>query len=138
MRKTNGRSFVLIMVLIAFAALVLRLAIDRIIKIDIAQNESNASVTLRFISAALQNYAKDHNGVFPSDLSLLVKNNPHYLDNEDITRFPVKGYNYVCTMLEPAGYSCSATPVKCSLTGKKSFTISTGGSIVSEECSKKE
>ena len=138
MRKTNGRSFVLIMVVIALAALVLRLAIERIIKVDIAQNESNASVTLKFISAALQNYARDHNGSFPSDLSLLVKNNPPYLDNDEITRFPVKGYNYFCTMLEPTGYSCSAAPVKCNLTGKRSFTISTGGLIVSEECNKKE
>ncbi len=138
MQNIKARSFVLIMVIIAATALILRFAIGCIIKMNIAQNESNASVTLKFISAALQNYARDHNGNFPSDLALLANNTPPYLDDDDVAKSPVKGYNYVCARLEPSGYSCSATPLKCGLTGTASYTISTGGLIVSEECNKKE
>jgi len=65
MRNIRGKSFITIMIVIAISALLLRIAIDRLIKINIAQNESNAQGTLKLISAALENYAKDHSGAIP-------------------------------------------------------------------------
>ena len=138
MRDTKARSFVTIMIIIAVSALLLRFAIEKIIMINIAQNESNASSTLKSISTALENYARDNHGIFPSDLSVLTKTTPAYLDKDYIASSSIKGYNYSCLRLESSGYSCLAIPVKCNLTGKVVYTITTGSLLVSEECSKKE
>lgn len=139
MKKDNrARSFVTIMLVIAVFALVLRVSIERIIKINIVQNESYASATLKLISTALENYAKEHLGVFPASLSVLSKDNPPYLDKDYISESAIKGYTYSCVRLEASGYSCSANPLKCNLTGKMIYNVATGGLLTSEECSKKE
>ena len=134
----SAKSFVLIMIVIALTALLLRIAIDRIIKINIAQNESNAQGTLKLISAALENYAKDHSGVYPASFSDLTKTKPAYLDKDYITPSTSKGYNYTCLRIEPSGYSCFASPTRCKLTGKMAYTITTGSLLVSEGCERKE
>lgn len=134
MRNNNGLSFVTLMIVIAVFGLLLRIGIEKIIKVNIVQNESNAQSALKLISTALDNYAKDHLGAFPSKLSLLTQTNPPYLDQEPVA----KGYNYSCQRLDASGYSCSAAPIKCNITGKIVYTVSTGGLLVSEECNKKE
>lgn len=138
MENKKARSFVTIMIIIAVSSLLLRFGIERIITINIAQNESNASGSLKLISTALENYARDNHGVFPSDLSVLTKTTPAYLDKDYIASSTIKGYNYSCLRLNSSGYNCSANPVKCNLTGKVVYTITTGSLLVSEECSKKE
>jgi type II secretory pathway pseudopilin PulG len=138
MDNIEGRSFVAIMIVIAVSALFLRIAIEQIIRINIIQNESNAQATLKLISAALENYAKDHLGAFPENFSLLIQTNPPYLEKNYISESPIKGYSYSCSRLEASSYGCSAVPVKCDLSGKKTYTVSTGGVFVLEECSKKE
>jgi hypothetical protein len=40
--------------------------------------------------------------------------------------------------LEASGYTCSASPSRCNLSGKKTFTITTGQVLSAEECGKKE
>lgn len=136
-KNKKARSFVTIMIAIAVSAFLLRFAIDKLIQNNMFQNESNASATLKLISAALENYAKDKRGVFPAELSALTKTSPRYLER-DYSQFPSKGYNFSCARLEPSGYSCLAVPVKCGLTGKIIHNVSTGGVLISEECSKKE
>lgn len=138
MKKTQGRSFVTIMMVIAVAALLLRTTVEQIIRINIEQNESDALSTLKIISTALENYAKDHRGAYPSDLGALTRTSPPYLELDYIAESPVKGYTYSCSRLEPSSYSCSATPLKCRLTGQIAYSISTGGSLASEACVKKE
>lgn len=139
MKNTQGLSFVTVMVIIAVSAIFLRFGIEQIIKFNIEQNESVALATLKIISAALENYAKDNHGVFPTDISVLIKTSPQYLDRDYILESPIKGYYYSCSRLEPSTYSCSAVPAECKLTGKKIYSIATGGSLASEEeCSKKE
>jgi hypothetical protein len=130
-----GRSFVMIMVAIAVTALLLRVVIIRIVSINIAQNESAASLTLKLISTALENYAKDNNGQYPASFSVLVKSSPSYLDIDYLERSPVKGYYYSCQRLEASGYSCYANPAKCRLSGNAVYNISTAGLMVSEDCS---
>lgn len=137
MRKNKARSFVGIMIAIALSALIMRFIIVRIIKISIAQNQVNASSTLKLISVALENYAKDNQGAYPKDLSLLVQNNPPYLERDYIKQFPLRGYNYICSRLEPSGYSCSANPAICKITGQVIYTVTTGGVMVSEKCDQK-
>lgn len=136
-KDTRARSFVAIMITIALSALVLRFATERIIKFSIAQNESYASETLKLLSAALDNYAKDHLGTYPASISVLTQSQPSYLGKDYLAQSPIKGYDYDCLRLEASGYSCSAQPVKCGLTGNRIYTMSTGAVLVSEECGKK-
>jgi competence protein ComGC len=138
-RKNNsGLSFVAIMIIIAIVSLLLRFAIEKIIKINIPKNESSAQGTLKLISAALENYAKNNNGAYPLKLSALVQANPAYLDKDYTVISAVKGYDYSCSKLDSMGYNCAASPVKCKITGRKNYTISTGGLLVAQECSKAE
>lgn len=134
----KGRSFVTIMVIIAVCALSLRIVIDRLIKLNIAQNESNAQGTLKLIGAALENYARDNGGIYPANLSVLTKTRPPYLDKDYIIQSPLKGYIYSCLRIEPSGYSCYASPTRCQLTGNTIYNITTGSLLITEECSKKE
>ncbi len=138
MKDNRAKSFVMIMIIIAISALFLRIVIDSLIKINITQNESQASMTLKYISAALENYAKDNHDIYTSNFSVLTQPRPPYLDKDYITQSPLKGYNYSCPRLEPSGYSCYASPVRCKLTGRMVYTITTGGLLISEECDKKE
>lgn len=133
-----GRSFVAIIIIITLSVFLLRIAIEQIIKINISQNESLALTTLKSISTALENYAKDNQNSFPTGLSILTQSMPAYLDRDYIADSPIKGYNYSCLRLDSLGYSCSAMPVKCNLSGKITYNIITGGSLVSEECGKRE
>jgi hypothetical protein len=134
----KAKSFVAIMVILALSALVLRIAVEEIIKISIARNQSNASMTLKLISAALENYAKDKSGVYPVSIAALTQVKPSYLDRDYLAYSPIKGYEFSCSRIDATGYSCSASPIKCNLTGKKLYTIASGGIFVSEDCSKKE
>jgi type II secretory pathway pseudopilin PulG len=138
MANIKAKSFVLIMVVIAIVALVLRFGIQEIIEASFEQNELAAQATLKLISASLENYAKDHAQAFPTDFSLLAKTSPPYLDKDYVKISPLKGYVYTCPRLDAAGYRCLATPSRCGLTGKKAFTVSTGNLFISEDCAKKE
>ena len=138
MRGNKARSFVAIMIAVAIVSLVLRILIDKIIKINIAQNESRASLTLKLISTALENYAKDNQGLYPNSLAALRNAKPAYLDKDYILSPTFKGYVYTCSRLQESGYSCAAQPIKCNLTGNTVFSISTSGLLVQEGCIKKE
>ena len=138
MRNKKAQSLISVIVTIAIFVLILRIVVEQIIKINISQNELNAQATLKLISTALENYAKDNQGVFPPQLAVLSQTKPPYLDKNYTIQAPMKGYNYYCSRLEPAGYSCSAVALKCSITGKKNYTITTGGSLGYEDCARKD
>jgi len=134
----SGRSFVTIMIVIAVSALLVKTTVEQIIRFSISQNEADALATLKLVSAALENYAKDHLGAYPSSLQPLTETSPAYLDRDYVKESPVKGYIYTCARMESGSYSCSAVPEKCKLTGEKIYTVSTGGALLSEECVKKD
>lgn len=138
MKNIKARSFVSITVTIAFLALFLRIAFENIVKMNIAQNESNAVSTLKLISTGLENYSKNNVGVFPASLSVLIQTTPPYIDKDYVTKSPIKGYAFNFIRLDPYGYSLRAAPVRCNFTGQKVFTITTGGVLMNEECGKKE
>lgn len=138
MKNCQARSFVTVMIVIAVSALLLRFTIESLIKINITQNESTASITLKLISAALENYASDNHSVYPASISVLTKTTPPYLDEDYLEHSPLKGYNYGCLRLDASGYSCYASPLKCRLSGKKVYTVTTGGLLISEECNRRE
>ncbi|MBU1928410.1 MAG: hypothetical protein KJ926_00215 [Candidatus Omnitrophica bacterium] len=136
MKNKKGRSFVIIMIIIAVVALLLRLTITQIIKLSIVHNESSAQSTLKSISTALENYAKDNKNAYPDQFSYLFATYPSYLDKGYTDKPSYKGYVYSCPRLDPLGYTCSATPSNCKITGIQSFTITTGGALVKETCVK--
>ena len=138
MKNCRAKSFVTIMIFIAIFAFLLRFAVSQIIKISIPQNESSAQATLKLISTALENYAKDNQGAYPKSMTVLTQTKPPYLDKDYILRSSLKGYSYSCSRMEPSGYSCTATPLKCMLSGTKIYAINTGGLFMVDECSKKE
>ncbi len=137
MLNNKARSFVTIMLVISACALLIKAGLSQVIKASIAQNESNAQATLKLISTALENY-ENLNGNYPADLSVLLRTDPPYLDRNYIEESPIRGYNYSCERLEAASYSCSASPYMCEWTGKRSFTVTTGGPLTAEDCSKKD
>jgi len=136
--NNKARSFVIIMLVIAIVALLLRVAIEQVIKGSSAQNESNATSTLKLVATALENYAKDHAGNFPSSVSALTQTSPAYIDKDYVTQSPAKGYIFSCPRLDASGYSCYASPTHCGLSGSKIYHVTTGGLSVSEDCSVKK
>lgn len=134
MKNKRAKSFVVIMIVIALSALALRVLIGEVINVTSSQNESDAQATLKLISTAFENYAKENQGVYPAKLSVLIQGKPAYLDKDYIKQSPIKGYNYSCSRLEGAGYSCQAAPTRCKLTGKAEFSVSTGSLMISEDC----
>lgn len=135
---TRGKNFVTLMLFIAVFAFLLRVGIEQIMRMTIAQNESNASATLRLIAIALENYAKDNKGIYPSSLTALTQTKPAYLDNDYTVHSPFKGYVYSCPRLEQSGYNCYAAPSKCKITGKTIFSVTSGSPIIQEPCDQKE
>jgi hypothetical protein len=142
MKKTilnnRAKSFVVIMITIAIVALFLRFAIEKIIDISIEQNESQATQVLKLISAALENYADNNSHIYPKDLSELTKTNPPYLDEEYTAEGIINGYRFGCPRMQASGYSCSAMPLRCNVSGRNVYNVTTGGILVSEKCERKE
>lgn len=136
--NASGRGFIGIMIAVACLVLILRLGIEQIIKVNIAQNESSAQANLKAISLALENYSRDHLGVYPPSLEILTQSQPAYLDRELLPQEELKGYSYECLTLEPSGYTCIATPDKCRFSGRTIYKITTGGALTSDDCTKKE
>jgi competence protein ComGC len=136
--NNKARSFVTIMLVIAITALLLRIAVEQVIRVSSVQNESNATSTLKLVATALENYSKDHGGNFPANVLDLTKTNPAYIDKDYVTQSPVKGYIFSCPRMDASGYSCYASPTHCGLTGSKIYNVTTGGLSVSEDCSVKK
>jgi len=132
----TGRSFVVIMLSIALGALLLRVVVEQVIKITIEQNESYAQATVKLISTALENFAKDNKGLFPENITTLTQS--QYLDKDYPSFSSIRGYVFNCSRLDQLGYSCSAVPVLCNLTGRTNYLISTGGLFIYEKCGKKD
>ncbi|MCK9595391.1 MAG: hypothetical protein PHH68_08325 [Candidatus Omnitrophica bacterium] len=138
MSDKKGRSFVTIMIIVALTALVLRFATERLINFNISQNEAYAQETLKLVSTAMENFANDHKGGFPKSLEALVEADPPYIDKVYVKLSYARGYNYSFIRFDPGGYTYSAIPWRCNLTGRNTYIITTGGTISLEECNKRE
>ena len=133
----KGRSFVSIMIIVAFSALLLRLVISNIIIYNIEQNQFLAQGNLKLFSTALENYASGNHGAYPANIKQLTEGKPVYLERDYLAVSAIRGYEYDCRRLDISGYNCSASPVNCKLTGRVAYTVSTGGLIIAESCDKK-
>ena len=133
----RAKSFVTIMIVVALCALLLRLGLHRVIIYRIQQNQLLAQINLKLLSKAMENYAKDNKNVYPVSIDLLTKSDPVYLQKDYLAAASLGGYEYDCQRLDAGGYSCTATPLNCKLTGKMVYAVSTGGLIMAENCDKK-
>jgi len=138
MKEKKARNLIPLVIIIALLALFLRIFLSRLIKENIAQNDSFALDTLKVMATALENYADDHLGNFPEDFSNLTNASPPYIEEDYLKKSPLKGYIYSCPRLDSSGYQCMATPVKCNYTGKMVYTVTTAGVVNAEECAKRE
>jgi hypothetical protein len=134
----KGKNFVVIMVVIALVAILLRAGIVKIIDLACIQNEALAQTTIKTIATALDNYAQNNQGVYPKSVAFLSQAKPIYLDKDYVALSPIRGYTYSCGRLDAAGYSCYAFPTRCRLTGRMAFTVTTGNLLISEDCRTKE
>ena len=130
----KARSFVSIMIVVAFSALLLRIFIHKVIIYNIEQNQSLAQSNLKLFSTALENFALANQGAYPTNIKQLTEGKPVYLERDYLAVSYIKGYEYDCKRLDALGYNCSASPVNCRLTGKSVYTVSTGGLIIAENC----
>lgn len=125
-RDVRGFTLVEIIVAVSVIIILASIAIPNLLRTRLTANESAAQVTLKTISTACENYAAANGGSYPAAMSDLTGAVPPYL-NEDYTAAPQKGYEFACSILTAAGYSCKAVPAACNRTGSKAFTIATGG-----------
>ncbi len=123
-----------IMMVVAISALLLRLGLHRIIIYRIEQNQLAAQINLKLLSTAIENYAKDNKNIYPLSVELLTKSDPVYLEKDYLALTSLRGYEYDCQRLDAGGYSCTASPLDCKLSGKMVYIISTGGLMMTESC----
>ncbi len=138
MKNNRAESLVAITVSVALISLLLIFIIEQATKLNITQNESAAQASLKLVSAALENYSKDHQGTFPLTILALTQGTPAYLDHDYLNDSSFKGYRYDCLRLEASGYQCQAKPLHCRLSGKNIFSVTTGGVLGAVSCQIKE
>lgn len=136
MFNLKARSFVTVMIVVAFSALLLRWVAQRIIIYNIEQNQFLAQSNLKLFSTALENFAQDSKGAYPSNIKQLTEGKPVYLERDYLAVPAIRGYEYDCQRLDTSGYNCSASPLNCHLTGGVVYMVSTGGLIITESCDK--
>jgi Tfp pilus assembly protein PilE len=88
-------------------------------------NDMSAQVKLRQMSTAIETYAGDHTGNYPTNMDVLHTIEPPYID-ENYCAIEERGFMYSCSLWS-AGYLFEAHPVEVGVTGTTTFMISTGG-----------
>lgn len=117
---------VIIMATIPMWFLVAAIAIPNFLRARLSVNESVAGTTIKTISAAIDTYAKAHNGQYPSSESALQLAEPY--NNKTIN-----GYTYSLS-LSSGGYEATAKPAECGSTGVKIFKAKPGAAVSVENC----
>lgn len=119
--------------IIFFLVILAAIAIPKAVDMRLSANENAVEEIVKTISGAIEEYASEHEGVYPQNESDLVNADPAYLFQAYDKRF-VNGYNF-SVKLEAGGYTISALPEDCDVTGRKIFTMTKGGALSVNDCS---
>lgn len=119
-------------IIIPILAIGLAILIPGFVRGHLRANESSAQVALKNISAAYESFYASE-GAYPASLEDLLNVDMPYID-EDYTSGSYRGYSISCRTIGSEGYTCSAIPVNCGISGRKVFVIDDTGTLYDEEC----
>ena len=134
----SARGFLPAVITIAIIVIILKIGIAQFIRVTMVQNEARAQESLRLLSVAFENYARDHLGTYAQQISNLTASEPAYLGSDFLARPSQDGYVFSCERMEALGYRCTAEPVTCGVTGWFSYEVNTGGAFQSRRCRRAE
>ena len=129
----KGFTLVEIMIVVAIIALLAAIAIPNLLRARLNANDARAKASLHGLVTAIESYAAQE-GTYPSSESELTNINPAYL-NVPICNQTSNGYIFNCSNLSDFGYSVSAQPTSCNVSGSKNWTVTTGNVWSESNCS---
>lgn len=119
-----------------FIFLLAAIAIPNLLRARLNAGEAAAQQNLRTISVAIETYRSANSGNYPLNEQSLTESTPPYLPAayNNATR-----YGYIFSEAFRAdGYKVIASPVECGVTGRKIFSLETGGILSFQECRERE
>jgi len=119
-------------IMVFFIALLAAIAIPNLLRARLNANEAAVQATLKNMSTALEAYAAEHNGQFPSSESEFFNSS----SAQGFKKEAVSGYA-LSFVLQPDEYKIIAVPKDCNISGVKEFTVEKGGVFSVSECKAK-
>jgi Tfp pilus assembly protein PilE len=119
-------------ILIPIIAIAVAIFIPGFVRGHLRANESSAQTALKTISVAYENFYVDK-GAYPASVDDLANADIPYID-EDYASGSYRGYNISCRIIGSEGYTCTAAPVNCGVSGSRVFVIDDTGTLYDEEC----
>lgn len=133
LNKKMGFTLIEIMIVVAIIALLSTMSIPHLVRARVNANEASAKATLKVIATASESYLTG-NPTYPTSWDNIVSVAPPYISENYQAVSPRSGYNFNCTFSGAGGYTCTAIPASCNLTGTKSYMITTGAVLTQMDC----
>ena len=124
------RAFTLveIMIVLLIIGILVLIALPGVLRSRMNANDAYAKQVLRSMSSACEWYLANSNSTgYPVSEIVLLAAAPPYL-NSGYCGTTVSGYAYTC-VLDPNGYTVTATPTTVGSSGTTTYTVATGGVI---------
>lgn len=120
-------------ILLPIIAILAAIAIPNFLRARMSANDNVTTAEVKVISAALETYAADNQGKYPTSENEAIKSaNPYFVKSYK-SEEGVYGHKYSFTLGE-AGYEINAVPVSCGVTANKIITVKTKGEVSTTDC----
>lgn len=120
------------LIVIPILAVTTAIFVPTVLKSTEKAHMESAKVALRAIATAYESYYVDNNR-YPTSIAEVTETDPPYLEYESID-VATKNYLFHCETDNSDNYICTATPIKCGVTGTKIFKIDNSFEIYEEDC----